>query len=127
MENDKLGQEWFKQAEYDLIAAETLFKGGQYIYTVFMCHLAIEKALKGLYREKLNQAPPRTHILTFFLKKLDLPTPQELLSFLESMDAVSAPIRYPRDLETLLGEYDQNRAQKILDQSRELIKWIKEK
>ena len=43
--------EWLKQAEYDLETAEYLFSGGRYLYSVFMCHLAIEKALKGLYEK----------------------------------------------------------------------------
>jgi HEPN domain-containing protein len=52
-------EEWFKQADYDLETAETLFKSGKYIYTVFMCHLSIEKALKGLYAKKFKKYPPK--------------------------------------------------------------------
>lgn len=40
--------EWLTQSEYDLGTAESLYLAGRYIYTVFMCHLAIEKALKAL-------------------------------------------------------------------------------
>jgi HEPN domain-containing protein len=45
--------EWFKQADYDLETAEAMFITGRYIYTVFMCHLSIEKELKGLYAKKV--------------------------------------------------------------------------
>jgi HEPN domain-containing protein len=51
----KQSEEWFKQADYDLETAETLLKTGRYIYAVFMCHLSIEKALKGLYAQKFEQ------------------------------------------------------------------------
>ncbi len=34
---------WIIQAEYDLGTAEDMFKAGRYIYTIFMCHLAVEK------------------------------------------------------------------------------------
>ncbi|MBX3058439.1 MAG: HEPN domain-containing protein [Anaerolineae bacterium] len=37
-----------------------MFSNGRYFYVVFMCHLAIEKALKGLCSQVHNQAPPKT-------------------------------------------------------------------
>jgi Uncharacterized conserved protein related to C-terminal domain of eukaryotic chaperone, SACSIN len=63
--------EWFKQADYDIRTAEYLFKGRRYVYTVFMCHLSIEKALKGLYQKHLNEIPPKVHNLIFLIEKLD--------------------------------------------------------
>lgn len=45
--------EWLRQAEYDMETAEFMLNGGRYFYAVFMCHLAIEKALKGLYQKRL--------------------------------------------------------------------------
>jgi len=62
----KLPKEWFKQADYDLDTARAMFDSGRYIYTIFMCHLSIEKALKGVYAgkfEKIRIKP--TALLTF--------------------------------------------------------------
>ena len=42
-----------KQADYDMDTAVYMHTGSRHMYAVFMCHLAIEKALKGLYYEKL--------------------------------------------------------------------------
>ena len=50
--------EWFKQADYD--GNRIMFKGERYFYTVFMCHLSIEKALKGLIIQKNKEAPPNS-------------------------------------------------------------------
>ncbi|MDO9528114.1 MAG: HEPN domain-containing protein [Syntrophales bacterium] len=51
-------QEWLRQADYDMDTAEYMLSGGRYFYAVFMCHLSIEKALKGLfhalYRRRLT-------------------------------------------------------------------------
>lgn len=57
MTRDKfeIWKEWLKQAEYDLGTAEAMFKSKRYIYTVFMCHLSIEKALKGLYGKEIKR------------------------------------------------------------------------
>jgi HEPN domain-containing protein len=51
-------EQWFKQAQYDLSTAEAMFAAKKYIYVIFMCHLAIEKALKGLYSKKFGNIPP---------------------------------------------------------------------
>jgi HEPN domain-containing protein len=62
--------EWFKQADYDMDTAEFMFSGERYFYSVFMCHLSIEKALKGLYIRKFKDAPPKTHNLLYISKEL---------------------------------------------------------
>lgn len=40
-------EEWPRQADYDMDTADFMFSGGRYFYAVFMCHLSLEKALKG--------------------------------------------------------------------------------
>ncbi len=40
-------KEWFAQADYDMATADTMYRSGRYFYTIFMCHLSLEKALKG--------------------------------------------------------------------------------
>lgn len=40
--------EWLLQAEYDIDTAYAMFRSGRYSYAIFMCHLSIEKGLKGI-------------------------------------------------------------------------------
>ena len=65
---DKLADQWFAQADYDLETAEYMLKGERYFYAVFMTHLAVEKALKGLWQAKLQAAPPKTHNLLYLME-----------------------------------------------------------
>ena len=58
-------QEWLRQADYDMDTAEYMLSGGRYFYAVFMCHLSIEKALKGLFHDRLSVIPPKTHNLIY--------------------------------------------------------------
>jgi HEPN domain-containing protein len=67
--NDK-HKEWLKQADYDMDTADAMYNSGRYFYAVFMCHLSIEKALKGLYYFVLQDIPPKTHNLIFLLSKI---------------------------------------------------------
>jgi len=43
-----------------------------------MCHLAIEKALKGLYFERRNEFPPKSHSLIFRLNEIGVNPPENL-------------------------------------------------
>jgi HEPN domain-containing protein len=64
--------EWLKQAAYDMDTADAMFTSGRYLYVVFMCHLSIEKSLKGLHSKELAEVPPKTHNLIYLLKKICL-------------------------------------------------------
>ncbi|MEK7448602.1 MAG: HEPN domain-containing protein [Planctomycetota bacterium] len=78
----KQTQEWIRQSDYDFITAKAMFKSGRYIYTVFMCHLSVEKALKGLYREITKTEPPKIHDLINLATRINLEPPSELKGFL---------------------------------------------
>jgi len=123
----KSSEEWSKQADYDIKTAEAMFKAGRYIYTVFMCHLSIEKALKGLYAKNLQKTPPKTHDLNYLSKKINLSLPEGLQSFMDTLNDLSVPTRYPDEIETLLKQYNKARVKDVLKMSRELLLWLKER
>lgn len=56
-------ENWLATSAYDVETAEHMLTTGRYIYVVFMCHLAIEKALKALVCVATNASPPRIHDL----------------------------------------------------------------
>ena len=68
--------EWFRQAQYDLGTAESLLATGRNPPVIFFCHLAIEKALKGLYVEKFDESPEKTHSLVYLVELLELELPR---------------------------------------------------
>ena len=42
-------QYWLDIANYDIDTAETLQRGGRWLYVAFMCHQVIEKTLKAYW------------------------------------------------------------------------------
>lgn len=70
--------QWFRQAQYDLKSAEVMYENKRYIHAGFMCHLVIEKALKGLYAKNLKDLPPKTHNLVYLAEKIKLKLPENL-------------------------------------------------
>jgi len=125
--NIKSFEEWFKQAEYDLGTAEAMFLSGRYIYTVFMCHLTIEKALKGLYSKKFLKSPPKTHNLNYLCEMIQLSLEENLQEFIDILNDLSVPTRYPEELERLLKDYNKENTVKVLEKTKVLLSCLKKK
>ena len=119
--------EWFKQADYDMDTAEFMFSGERYFYSVFICHLSVEKALKGLYIRKFKDAPPKTHNLLYLLEFIDLDLPEDMYDFVFTLNRVSVLTRYPDNLQKMLEDYNREKTNEILGKSKELLRWLKEK
>lgn len=119
--------EWFRQAEYDIETAEAMFDSKRYIYTVFMCHLSLEKALKGLLHKTTGEIPSKTHSLVFLSEKVDLELSENTKDFIAMLNRVSVPTRYPDNLQRMLKVFDENRTKEILQKSREVLEWLKGK
>ncbi len=103
-----------------------MFDGGRYFYCIFMCHLSIEKALKGLYRARLKSDPPKIHNLLYFVGKLDLRAPDELADHINRLNNLSIPTRYPDDLRRMSREFDKVRTEAALSATRETLAWLKQ-
>ena len=118
--------EWFKQADYDMETAEFMYNGGRYFYSVFMCHLSIEKALKGLIIQK-NEIPPKTHNLLYLIEIINIELPENMYDFVFTLNRVSIVTRYPDNLERMLKEYNIDNTKEIIESGKELLKWLKVK
>jgi len=118
-------EEWLRQSAYDMDTAAYMHKGGRHIYAVFMCHLAIEKALKELYYEKRRDIPPKSHNLIYLLNEIGIKPPTEPGRFIVKLNEVSVPTRYPENLTKLQQVYSETVVKDILSKGKELITWIK--
>jgi HEPN domain-containing protein len=123
---EKQTEEWLKQADYDMDTADYMHKGGRHIYAVFMCHLSVEKALKGFYYEKLRKIPPKSHNLVYLLNEIGIKPPENPGRFIVKLGEASIPTRYPDNLARLQQTYSETVVKNILLNGREVILWIKE-
>jgi len=92
-----------------------------------MKHLSIKKALKGLYFNKFKENPPKTHSLIFLIELIDLNIPDQLFNVVFTLNRVSVPARYPDNLQKMLKEFNKLKTKEILEQSKEVLKWLKVK
>lgn len=118
--------EWLKQADYDMGTADAMFTGGRYLYAVFMCHLSIEKSLKGLISKELAEVPPKTHNLLYLLKKIGKKPHKDLLKFITRLNTASVATRYPDDLSKIQAAYTKEITKEMIEKSKDVLKWVKE-
>jgi HEPN domain-containing protein len=113
------------QVDYDLVTAENMLNTGRFLYVVFMCHLALEKALKALVTEETGKTPPKSHNLIALAQRARLDLPEDRRDFIGQMNDASIVTRYPEDLPNIVAQYSQSVAGVYLQKTKELIAWIR--
>ena len=117
-------REWFNQSEYDLMTAKDMYNVGRYIYSVYMCHLAIEKALKALVAANIGKTPPKVHNLIQLAKLGAADLNKEQKDFLATLNTASITTRYPEELAISLKRFNRTMAREYLLKTEDVIKCI---
>lgn len=116
---------WLDSAQYDLDTAEHMLSTRRYIYTVFMCHLALEKVLKAKVEEVTEKTPPKTHDLEYLLGVAGLLPDMDMENFIVEISNLSVVTRYPGDFQTMVNDFSQARAESVLAKTKEAFQWIR--
>lgn len=119
-------KQWLDLALYDLDVAEDMLRSGHFPYVVFLCHLAVEKALKAKVQEKMGRTPPKIHDLVTLLKLAELIPPEHIRDFIGKLSGTSTAVRYPPELSALLSVYTEEVARGYLEEARRTVAWIRE-
>ena len=122
---NKQVKEWFIQSDYDLETADAMLKTGRFVYCIFMCHLTLEKALKGLIVKKFDKVPSKIHNLIFLADELNLELAEEQLKFIYKLNNLSITTRYPEELKKLIKIFNFKTTEQILNTTKEIQQWIK--
>lgn len=122
--HDKPVDEWLGQAGDDLRAAEHLLEGGFFTHATVIAHLAVEKALKGLYRARFDANPPVTHNLTYLADRIDLTLPGDLPTALDLLSGESLLKLYPDRLFDAAATFARDHARERVSAAHALINWI---
>ena len=115
---------WFESAKDDWKVAKHLFENGDYPYSLFFGHLTIEKILKAIYVDKLNESPPYTHRLVHLSEKISLGLTEEQLELLETVTDFNMEARYPDEKFSFKKRCTRNFSKKYLRKIEDLRKWL---
>jgi HEPN domain-containing protein len=127
MDLERKAKYWTDISDYDLETARAMLTTGRWLYAVFMCQQAMEKALKAVFLLLARgNEPPRTHNLMFLLEQLgrdDLP--DEVVSLANRLSAYYIESRYPSYKVMLSSLVDQAEARDLVDRTVEAMTWIR--
>ena len=122
--HDLSADAWLRQAKRDLRAAEHLLAGGFYPHATVIAHLAVEKALKGLYRARLDRHPPVTHDLQYLAERTALTVPADLREALDLLRNESILRLYPDRAFEDAPDYGCEHARERVTAAHALLNWI---
>jgi HEPN domain-containing protein len=127
--SQKIIDNWFSLAEYDLATAHDMLKAKRYLYVAFMCQQAIEKILKACYVKQHTSTPPYTHNLLRLIKELRFKDEMsdEMMATLEELNSYYIESRYTEDIEELSKLLTEAKAISVFNSTKELFGWIKAK
>lgn len=120
---------WTDIAEYDLDTAQAMLDTGRYLYVGFMCHQVIEKMLKAYWSQVLEEPPLKIHNLSRLaeISGLDQEMSKEQKLFIDVLDPLNIEARYPSYKEKLASRFSKNICNELLNRTKELSRWIKNK
>jgi len=121
----KQTEQWVNQSDYDFDTARLLRAAKRNVYSVYMCHLSLEKLLKGLFAEIIGDIPPKTHNLILLSNKCGIKPPEDVGKFLLQLNDASVATRYPEDFSPMLATYNDVLTDTIIRKTEEAIAWIK--
>lgn len=113
-----------EQAKEDFETAKVNLDTKRYYVTVQFCQQSLEKAFKALWLKEKKRNYPYIHDLTFFMKELKLP--EEFGDICKDLTTAYAETKYPTDV-IPAKKFSKRDAEKILEKTSEVFKWIKER
>jgi HEPN domain-containing protein len=121
-------KKWLERVDYDLLTADAMLKTGRYIYAVFMCQQALEKAMKAFISGTGNEVLP-IHNLRRLAESSGLINQlnDEQLIKLDFLSQYYINARYKEDITELSKGITKEFSEEIINFAKEMIKWIIQK
>lgn len=121
---------WLEGADYDLQTAGAMLDTKRYLYVGFMCHQAVEKALKAiLVSRKPEEDLPYIHKLVRLanLSGISEEMTEAQLSLLDLLSPMNIEARYPMYKERLLTSLTEEKCGTMIQETEAMLLWLKSK
>ena len=118
---------WLDIAEDDIETAEYCYQGKRYLWSLFMCQQAVEKAIKAVFLEKTEKTPPKKHDLIALAGAAGIlgDCSENTQDLLRHLSLYYIETRYPDKRAELEAESTEEFAKDMLDRSKENVEWLK--
>lgn len=94
-----------------------------------MCHQSIEKAFKAYYTKLKSENAPYSHNLSYIAKKGEFYESFTDIQkeFIDQIEPLNIEARYPSHKERLLKSLNDEKCVSIIQRTKEIQQWIKER
>ncbi|MBO7116702.1 MAG: HEPN domain-containing protein [Prevotella sp.] len=126
MAKEDVVKKWLDIVGQDIEVAILNHNNGYWLYAAFLCHQALEKALKAYWVGTHEEDPPFTHSHTRLLNGCGLidKLSDEQLRFITLIEPMYIEARYPEQKLDVAKMLNKESSQYILTKTKELIQWI---
>jgi len=116
--------EWLEQARYDLETARAMLAARRYLYVLFCCQQAVEKAIKSVIAARTGEMPPRLHSLISLAEKAQIQPDEAQSELLRRLTNYYIRSRYPEESRKLSAGATNELATEALRETEALMQWL---
>ena len=116
--------QWVERARYDLDTARAMLTSGRYLYVIFCCQQAVEKALKALIAQQTGEMPPRLHNLSRLAEAANVQPDADRTELLLWLTNAYIRSRYPGQPGAPDESLDATISSQILSRTEETCEWL---
>lgn len=111
----------------DLETAQLLLDQGRCFYIPFLCHLAINKVLRGYYLDYLNRYPPFTDDLLAIADDTEagLQMDEETRNFVNSLSIWPQIVGNPVYRQKIIDQTSPDATREILEQTEKIVEMVR--
>lgn len=126
MEKEELLKYWVDASEVDYIAMENLLTSKDYVWSLFLGHLVIEKLLKALALLNNCEFIPKIHDLNKLAKSAGLEINDDQKNLFDIITSFNIEARYPDYKKEFYKQCDSYFTNAHVEKIREIRLWLLE-
>jgi HEPN domain-containing protein len=117
---------WVNSAEVDYKAMNNLFSSRDFVWSLFLGHLVIEKLIKAVAANKDVVQIPKIHDLNKLAKAAKITLDDELMDKLDIISSFNIEARYPDYKQEFYKKCDLKFTSENIKTIKEIRKWLLE-
>lgn len=127
MDKKKLIQFWIDSANDNYKSMLNMFASGEYMWSLFVGHLAIEKLLKAYYVKVCDKDVPHTHNLYKLAVKSEIELSESQKDSLQKITLFNIKARYEDIKKSFYHKCTKEFTEENIKIIKGLTKWLKQK
>lgn len=127
MTRNELIKHWLESAEDNFRSMQNMFASGEFVWSLFVGHLCLEKLLKACYVKSVDTSVPRIHDLYKLADRCGLKMSEDQKDALQYVGLFNIEARYEEYKREFYQKCTKAFAEESIETIKELRTWLLEK